>query len=369
MLTDQQMGILIKYYQTIHLTGEQKDRLIKKYWEANGEDRKEIARAYAHLFAQDAGFVQRLMFYHDHYISHCSGGRAGGAASPSAWDPAPSGSSDGGSPTPSSPFSGSNGGFAPPRRLTHTQRLVRTAIQDQFPRLPGPGPYALRFALVQSAAERQAVVELYASQFEYPDPQELRRLVTLPQSLSTRTRRRVHGSYTWYLHCDTTNEVVCAVTVTVHHHQTHRFVEMPLFATAAGYKRNGFGRLLNAALAAWCQRKEFEFVMISADVQAIPFWRHLGYEMMSKRERNGIAFFYEHECYKFKGAEAMIGYCRPSHAAASAASSTSLAADAKTEAGREDSKKTPVTLLYNQRPEIVLQGMPKFVVVGPLDLP
>lgn len=77
---------------------------------------------------------------------------------------------------------------------------------------------------------------------------------------------------------------------------------MPLFATAAGYKRNGFGRLLNAALASWCASAGFEFTMVSADAQAIAFWEHLGYVRMSRREKQQIAFYYEHECYKFKKA-------------------------------------------------------------------
>ncbi|CCW66956.1 unnamed protein product [Phytomonas sp. Hart1] len=358
MLTDHQAAVLIKYYQSVRLSGGQKDRLIQKYWAANGEDRKEIARVYASLFANDAAFVQRLMFYHDHHLNPSGGGGSQGHGR----DAMASGGSEGGSSAPGSPFSGANpgGGFSlagsSPRRLTHAQRLVRTAIQDQFPKLPGPGPYALRFSLVMSEAERREVVELYASQFEYPDPPELQKLVMPPQSLSTRTRKRINGSYSWFLRCESTGEVVCAVTITAHHHQTHKFVEMPLFATAAGYKKNGFGRLLNAALATWCRRKEFEFIMISADVQAIPFWRHLGYEMMSKRERNGIAFFYEHECYKFKGAEAMIGYCRPSHGKLNAEVS-------------ELGKKSPFLLFNHQRPEIVLQGMPNFVVVGGLELP
>lgn len=366
MLTDEEAALLIRYYQTVQLTGEQKDRLVEKYWEANDVERREIARTYARVFAEDGAFLQRLMAYfdlcknsrgnHSEPGSPLGRGDPGGAA---GYDPGSGTNAVMGSPT------GSSGSYHAPR-LTHSQRLLRTAIQDKFPKLTGPGPFQVCFGLVNSEAERREVVDLYASQFTAPDPPELQRLVTLPQSHSTRTRRRISGNYTWYLRCLTTQEVVCAVTVTAHHHrQTHHFVEMPLFATAGGYKRNGFGRLLNAALAAWCVKADFEFILISADVNAVPFWRHMGYDTMTVSEKKKIAFYYENECYNFAGTEPLIGYCsrarryRGGSAASQAPTSASVATDANAPA--------PIPLC-EQTVAAVLQRMPKFAVVGPLEL-
>lgn len=365
--------MLRKYYQTVTLTGEQKDRLIQKYWEANKEERVGIVKAYAHVFGKDAEFAQRLMLYHDLRKQQmqpqqgASGSNAiaagrvrsvSGSGSSGTASPLPEGLAAKGAASPTSPHS-PTGSFSTPTlslgassgpRLTHSQLLLRTAIQDQFQILSGPGPYPISFGIVATDHERKEVIDLYASQFLNPDPPELHRLVQLPQSLSTRTRRRINGSYSFYIRCHPTGDVVCAVTIIAHHHQTHHhFAEMPLFATAAGYKKNGFGRLLNAALAEWGVAAGFEFTMISADVQAIPFWQHMGYEMMSKQEKNGIAFFYDHECYKFHGAEPMIGYCsRQRHRAPPTSG---------------------VIPLCEQSVAGVLRGMPKVVIAGPLELP
>eukprot|EP00796_Vickermania_ingenoplastis_P005137 gene5137-3688_t len=289
MLSDEQAATIIKYLQTVELNEDQQDRLVNTYWDASDEERKEIARAYAYLFSSKA-FVDRLI--------HQFNLRNQQQSYPVGTDE-----------RPASPALGPAGNSGARSRRVHSQMLLRTAIEDQFSKLSGPGPFPISFGLVRTEQERQEVIDLFASQFEHPDPPELQRLVSLPQTFSTRTRRRVSGSYTWFIRSLTTNEVACAVTIIAHHHPTRQFVEMPLFATGGGYKNNGFGRLLNAALMAWCTEAAFEFVMISADAQAVPFWQRLGYETMSVKERKSIEFYYQHECYQFKGATAMIGYC------------------------------------------------------------
>ncbi|KEG08371.1 hypothetical protein DQ04_07341010 [Trypanosoma grayi] len=343
LLSEENAALLAKYYRTVQLTGAQKDLLIEKYWEANKEERREIARAYASLFANDATFMQRLMAHYDTHIAASSRGRTngrnGGSGEEGTSGANPRGNSSAANDEaqqqqqarPSRSTKAPSGGV-----LTHSQLLLRTAIQDQYQKLSGDGPFPVSFGLVQTEEERREAVDLYSTQFQYPDPPELQRLVMLPQSHSTRTRRRAKGGYTWYLRSHTTQEMLCAVTITAHQYDTHQFVEVPLFATGVGYKKCGFGRLLNAALVEWCDEAGFEFLMISADVQAIPFWSHLGYTIMSKSELTRIAFYYEHHCYKFKGAEAMIQYC----------------------------KSWPRRDLRT-----ALERMPKIVVVGPLSLP
>lgn len=423
MLSDKDAALLIRYYQSVELAGEQKDRLIVKYWEAGEAERRQIALTYAKLFAEDGAFVQRLVAYFDfrkHAAAngnhnHHNDGSSPTGASPTinntscfgiGSEPVSSpfsnhnGSFDGfgvsggggtGSPTTGAGAGGGGGGGYVQSRMTHSQRLLRTAIQDKYPKLAGPGPYRLSFGIVRTESERKEVIDLYASQFTAPDPPELQRLVTLPQNHSTRTRRRISGNYSWYLRCLDTREIVCAVTVTAHHHNTHHFVEMPLFATAGGYKKNGFGRLLSAALAAWCVRADFEFIMISADVNAIPFWRHMGYEMMTGSELKKIEFYYQHECYKFAGAEAMVGYCSParwfrgataaasqapppplpSPAMASATASSDIGPASPTAfvtAGSPTTAAPAPVPLCGQRVSDVLRKMGKFEIVGPLEL-
>nr|CCC93801.1 conserved hypothetical protein [Trypanosoma congolense IL3000] len=319
LLSDEQLALLAKYFSSVELTGEQKDTIIEKYWEATEEERKTIARAYASLFATDVIFMQRLLLYYDLHVNPLSTQKTSdrsenGETGKNNMEPqvAPSGRPD----STSLQNGNSQARLGKPLRgpggaqLTHSQLILRSAIQDQYSKITGDGPFPVSFGLVQTEEQRREVIELYLLQFLYPDLPELQRLVILPQTHSTRTRRRAKGSYTWYIRSLSNNEMICAVTIIAHHYETHHFVEVPLFATGVGYKKHGFGRLLNAALLQWCVESGFEFVMISADVKAIPFWSCLGYKTMEKSEATRIAFYYEYNCYKFKGAEIMIRYCR-----------------------------------------------------------
>jgi hypothetical protein len=88
----------------------------------------------------------------------------------------------------------------------------------------------------------------------------------------------------------------------VHQRGTKVFMEVPLFATRKGYQRNGLARLLNAGLTQFCMDhlRECSFLMVSADSLAVPFWRHLGFAEISKRESQSYAFDYQTHCIKFK---------------------------------------------------------------------
>lgn len=359
MLTDEQAAILVQFLKDVRFTDEQQDRLIEKYWEANDKERTEISRAYSFLFSKKQ-FIERLLKSFDiRQLQAEQQIAASSASNDSVSEGSTIGCSGNATESPLSPSSlsypssasGASSGRVGSRsnRQLHAKILLRTAIEDQFPKLTGSGPFPISFCLVRTEAERKEVADLFASQFEYPDPPEILRLVSLPQALNTRTRRRTNGSYTWYIRSLTTRDVVCAVNVIAHHHFTHHFVEMPLFATAGGYKNNGFGRLLNAALCAWCAAASFEFIMVSADTKAIPFWKHLEYKMMSLKERKSIDFYYMHECYKFKGAEPMIGYCRDVNPGCPVVSNLPYAAQ-----------------VAQEKLENVLKRMTKFVVVGPV---
>ncbi|KPI88572.1 hypothetical protein ABL78_2305 [Leptomonas seymouri] len=373
MLTDEERATLLKYYSTVKLDEVQKDQLAQAYWAASRAERDEIAKVYVHTFV-DPTFIQRLMFFHDQLYSPTAkgGGGVGSPAGSAVAGPQAQNGTDGGSPSvgsPTSPFMAAsltaNNGFSSPTsssqhlsRRTHAQRLLCSTIQEHFPKLTGEGPYTLQFGCVQSAKVREEVIELYASQFLHPDPPELHRIVTLPNSFSTRTRKRVSGSYSWYLRCLDTQEIACAVTVMVHQQETIRFAEMPLFATGVGYKKNGFGRLLNAALVSWCAAVGLEFIMISADVQAIPFWSHVGYRLMNRGERKRMDFFYQHDCCRFKDSATMIGYC-------------SAGADGAGGGGRwrADTGSAAATDVLHLSVSDVLTQMPRFVLDGSPYLP
>ncbi|KAG5464037.1 hypothetical protein LSCM1_00217 [Leishmania martiniquensis] len=367
MLSEEQRATLLKFYSTVKLNEAQLDELAQAYWAATREERGEIAKVYAHTFV-DPTFVQRLIFFHDYHMFHTAAGPDSSA--PARAGCAGASSSFAGQQSDSSSLMASRTSFSTvgsptavasqaPRR-THAQRLLRSTIQEHFPKLTGPGPFALQFGCVQSEKAREEVIELYASQFLHPDPPELHRIVTLPSNFSTRTRKRISGSYSWYLRCLATQEIVCAVTVSVHQQETIRFAEMPLFATGVGYKKNGFGRLLNAALLDWCADVGLEFLMISADVQAIPFWRHLGYRAMTRGEKNRIDFFYQHDCCKFKDAETMIGYCVAERRSGGSDAGGTRRRDVKSGGSEE--------VLHRSVAQVLAQ-LPRFVLQGPAKLP
>ncbi|EPY32100.1 hypothetical protein STCU_02976 [Strigomonas culicis] len=325
LLTDAQLALLRRYYQSAHLTPAQKDRLVVLYWCGSREERAQIASVYAHLFATDGTFIQRLMAYHDERAAATEGQQQQQPLSPASplaatVDPGPTFAHP--------PAVGANHHAGGARRLTHAQRLLRSSIAEQYPQLTADRqPFFLRFEVVATEVQKKEVVDLYSSQFVSPEPADLQHLVQFPKSVSTRTRRQVKGSYTWLLRLldarppravdeDPAEEakrphpgkVICAATIVAHTHHTHKFAELPLFATAAGYKKNGLARLLHAALARWCARASLEFLMLSADVQAVAFWDHLGYMQMSRTDLSRIDYVYHHECCTFTGTTLMVMY-------------------------------------------------------------
>ncbi|EPY31211.1 hypothetical protein AGDE_09167 [Angomonas deanei] len=245
MLTDEQSDLLIEYYKNVHFSESQKKEIIQLYWQATNEERREISKVYCKLFATDSVFIQRLIQYKDAMGS----GEAGATTGEEMEDAS------------HAPSAGN--------RVTHAQRLLRSSIADQFPILRREEnknrTFQLQFELVVSESQRREVIDLYSSQFISPEPAELLDLVPLSNTFSTRTRRQVQGHYSFLIrllnppadpddaNCRQQTKVVCAVTINAHTHSSasHKFIEMPLFATAAGYKKNGFAKLLNTALCEW----------------------------------------------------------------------------------------------------------------------
>lgn len=162
--------------------------------------------------------------------------------------------------------------------------------------------------------QNDEAIALYASQFKYPDGPELARLVTTPKKHSTRTRQRKTGNFTWYIQAEATQEMACVVSVNVHNAGTYHFMEMPLCATKAGYKKFGLARLLNAALQEYCVESGIRFILVSADPGAVPFWVNptLGYNPISNALKTKVEFHYSNECSKFTGSQ-LLTWEAPEH--------------------------------------------------------
>ncbi len=143
---------------------------------------------------------------------------------------------------------------------------------------------------------------LSATPLQTPKPSNCS-AVTLRTLRRNPTRRNPTGNFTWYLWSDTTNEMACCVTTTVHQFGTLRFIEMPLFATASGYKRLGLGRLLNSALQAHCIECGAAFILVSSDVNAVDFWcsPSMGYAPITGVQKRRVEFLYKTECSQFEG--------------------------------------------------------------------
>ncbi|CUG63052.1 Hypothetical protein, putative [Bodo saltans] len=311
ILSSSEVTQLAAFYSTITLTPDQMSRIAQRFLEASAVEKSLIARVYCNLFS-DATFVQRLLergkrfqksmpphsgagplidyeededdedeigFDDSHYQARPTGNRTKRGPNKKKGD------------TPSSPL--------PQQR---EMRLANVA-EEITPRLIGDGPFTLEFGLVLTEDMRTAVVNLYSKQFVHPDAKTLAKMVIIPRSQSTRTRKNIKGSYTWFLKCLSTNEVVSCVTALVHRKDANTsIVEVPLFATGSGYKKNGFAKLLNVALLEFCvdHMVDCPLVVVSADPKAVPFWAHLGFREMSRSEKKSIEFLYEHSFFKFQ---------------------------------------------------------------------
>lgn len=323
------------------LSGPQLDQLAQQWVTAGTEDRLLLSKIVPTLF-QDATFIQRIHVrvasQKQHVATSTSSSGGGGGGSSSFL---------GGVDDPSSAAVGSSGGgghrHAPPLSATRTAALVRKlrrSCDEMVCKMQGPGPFPIRFHVVSTAADVQEAIGMYATQFSYPDPPALKELVVAPRRMSTRTRRKVHGNFTWTLRslqssgttsasatatatgggADATaaavvnpllaGELCTAVTVNIINADSYSFIEMPLFATASGYKKLGLAKVLNAALQEHCIDVRASFILVSADVNATNFWLtpSMGYARCPPQLKQKIAFYYENDCSQFENTELLVWY-------------------------------------------------------------
>ena len=277
-VSEEDLATIKSYCEKAQLRPDQLDALSNIWLDASPQEKPIIAQCYPQYFT-DAHFVSKLS--------------ARGCARFAAR------SSGGGRDTHGT--SRGSGGKNDSLALTQSREL-RTALDSAVAKLSGEGPHCIQFGVVNSEEYNKMAIELYGTQFRYPDGPELARLVTIPRKLSTRTRKKHHGNFTWFIFCDATQEIGCAVSVNIHNASTFTFIEMPLFATNIGYKRLGFGRLLNAALQEHCAAIGAAFILVSADPGAVEFWctPSLGYTPISTALKHKVEFHYANECSKFE---------------------------------------------------------------------
>uniref|UniRef100_A0A7S1MQ65 N-acetyltransferase domain-containing protein n=1 Tax=Neobodo designis TaxID=312471 RepID=A0A7S1MQ65_NEODS len=292
----------------VQLDGESQDRVVDLWLGASKEERLMIAQIYKRYF-HDSAFVQRVHIRASLRQAKEQTGVGAGASRPA---------SRSGRATPSEAASGAAG--AKPRVQSVQARQLRSAIDEAVAKLPpGSGPHPVRFGVVSDRQLNTLAIQLYCTQFTQPEPAAMKEIVTIPRRTTTRTRRNPTGNFTWFLWCVTTNEMCCAVTATVHTvggPGGMRFIEMPLFATASGYKKTGLGRLLNAALQEYCAAIKAAFILVSADAAAVPFWQSasMGYTPITRDEQKRVEFHYKTECNRFT--DSVLLTWRPSDAVA-----------------------------------------------------
>lgn len=282
-LLPEDVAALAEHLSRVELNVDQQDRVMAAFIASASDERRVIARLYAQYF-RDPVFVNRLSARH----SALTAQRAGASVhtNPSLQLGAPQG------------------------QRAVMLRELRSKLDTALCRLSGPGPHTLEFGAVLGHEVNAAVIALYASQFKYPDGPALNQLVQTPKNLSTRTRKKITGNYSWYVAAVETGEIAAAVTVTIHKldSETH-FVDVPLFATGLGYQHIGLARLLNAGLQEHCHRTGCAFILVSADPAAVPFWKrdNMGpYTDVTPQLRARLDWALQHELASFSNAQLLV---------------------------------------------------------------
>ena len=182
---------------------------------------------------------------------------------------------------------------------------LRTQLDKSVSYLQGAGPFHFSFGTTETQEDINQVIKLYQSQFKYPDKHELKRMIVVHRSSTTRCRQIISGNFTFFLKCHTHNKIACATTVHIHNAGLFKFIEMPLFATAVGYTKWGLAKLLTAALKQHCININAFCIMISADPMAVPFWcsKSLGFTPITSAMKQKLSFFYANDCANFKNSQ------------------------------------------------------------------
>lgn len=200
-------------------------------------------------------------------------------------------------------------------------RAIRKQIDEVVCKVIGPGPHRLRFGVVKTKADCAKIIDIYKEQFIYPGESELKKRHVLPPAKTSNSRSAPRvGNFHWFIVHEQTGEIACAASVNLHAVVPGRdekiVFEIPLFATAAGFKHLGLARLLNAAIQELAVHMKAEMIIVSADEDAVPFWTSpsLGqpYAALTQQKRPAA---YDTMCHHF-GDSVCLGWIPPSGAAA-----------------------------------------------------
>lgn len=358
--TEEEIRTIAAYTNQVPLSGKQKDKIMKIWLECNSSiERQQIGMLYPRLFS-DSAFVHRLMA-----LLAQRGKQAGiGLDESGSSEKSNSKKQDASSSTPNPSVMGQ-------------LLMLRKAVEAAVAKLSGPGPFTIEFGLVIDEVTNREVIELFNSQFVNPDLAVLQKMITVPKRTSTRSRQKAGGNLTWFIRSVNNNgEIACAVSCHIHANATLRFMEVPLFATKAGYQKMGLARLLTAALKDFCVQEGMHYLLVSADVKAVPFWTTLGFAKLELSLRQSID---KDECYDFKGSEVMR-WKVPEQEIVMSSSSEEDSDDDNERKGAPSSLKDDEGYVEsddnatNEADETryvaeALQRMDKFLLKGPLSLP
>ena len=324
----------------------------------SAEERRHIAILYSKLFA-DVAFVTRLQarltLLQEEKARH-----AGGSSSASAGGPSPL--------SPTDPASPRSPAIANPL-IGQQLQMLRKAVGEAVAKLSGPGPFLIEFGLVEDEDSNREVIELFNSQFVHPDLGDLQKMITVPKRMATRSRAsaQTHVSLTWFIRSVTNNEICCAVSCHVHAAQrSMRFAEVPLFATRHGYQKMGLARLLTAGLKSYCRAHAMQYLLVSADPKAVPFWAALGFSKLEGQLKSRID---QSDCYDFKGSEVM--FWRVPEGMEDDADAEENGDDNANSVEDDDASTSAASSPTNRGNYVAetLKRMDKFLLRGPLQLP
>lgn len=207
------------------------------------------------------------------------------------------------------------------RELQQRCRTLRKQIDSVVSSVVGAGPHKIRFGVARTQSDCDKIISLFNQQFVYPGVRELRGThVKPPQKVSTRHRTIRTGNFCWFIQYVKTGEICCAACVNIHPvvegYDDRVVFEIPLYATAAGFKNLGLARLLNAAIQELAIFMKAELILISADQNAIPFWTNKnlggggGYSRLTRSQMDAISFLYKNQCQLF-GDVTLLGWIPP----------------------------------------------------------
>ena len=167
-------------------------------------------------------------------------------------------------------------------------------------------PFAIRVERLSDAADRKAIVDLFAEWFPKINRSifhEDVRPPTLPQKHRSGRRTTFTGPFHWFIRDVETGAVLCAASGWIHSFQfCPLFMEISYFATRPSHLYLGLGRLLNAVLQRHAFQLGCEYILVQASHDAQFFWKKpvMGYTDMPKGLMAKFKHFYEMRSVKLK---------------------------------------------------------------------